>query len=52
MPFGDYKVKITVPEDHVVSGTGELKNSKDILSQKQLLVRKIFAVVHRYLVQK
>ena len=36
LPFGDYKVKITVPEDHVVSGTGVLTNSKDILSQKQL----------------
>ena len=27
LPFGDYKVNITVPADHIVSATGELKNA-------------------------
>ena len=26
LPFGDYKVNITVPDDHVVGSTGTLQN--------------------------
>ncbi|NQV52184.1 MAG: M1 family metallopeptidase [Flavobacteriales bacterium] len=36
LPFGDYKVKITVPDDHVVGSTGTLQNEKDILTATQL----------------
>lgn len=36
LPFGDYNVNITVPDDHVVGSTGTLENSKDILTQEQL----------------
>ncbi|MEC8536929.1 MAG: M1 family metallopeptidase, partial [Bacteroidota bacterium] len=36
LPFGDYKVSITVPSDHVVAATGELKNYTSVLSQKQI----------------
>ncbi len=32
LPFGDYKVKITVPADHIVGATGVLQNPKDVLS--------------------
>ena len=35
LPFGDYVVKITVPEDHVVAATGELQNAQEILSKEQ-----------------
>ncbi|MFT4033019.1 MAG: M1 family metallopeptidase [Siphonobacter sp.] len=34
--FGNYKVAITVPEGHVVAATGELQNSKEVLSPTQL----------------
>ncbi len=33
--FGDYKVAITVPNDMVVGATGELQNSKEVLSATQ-----------------
>jgi len=36
LPFGDYKVSITVPEDHIVAATGELKNSSAVLNKKQI----------------
>jgi len=36
LPFGDYKVKITVPDDHVVGSTGTLQNEKDILTATQV----------------
>ncbi|MED5307240.1 MAG: M1 family metallopeptidase [Bacteroidota bacterium] len=36
LPFGDYKVSITVPSDHIVAATGELKNSSSVLSKKQI----------------
>ena len=36
LPFGDYKVNITVPDDHVVGSTGTLQNEKDILTAKQM----------------
>ncbi|TPE43888.1 M1 family metallopeptidase [Pontibacter mangrovi] len=32
LPFGDYKVSITVPADHVVAGTGVLQNPNQVLS--------------------
>ncbi|GAB3822416.1 hypothetical protein GCM10028895_26890 [Pontibacter rugosus] len=35
LPFGDYKVSITVPSDHVVAGTGELQNANQVLSSTQ-----------------
>ena len=35
LPFGDYEVNITVPEDHVVGATGELQNMGDVLTSEQ-----------------
>lgn len=35
LPFGDYKVNITVPADHIVAATGELKNSSSVLNSAQ-----------------
>ena len=35
LPFGDYKVSITVPADHVVASTGTLTNVSRVLSSKQ-----------------
>ena len=35
LPFGDYNVEITVPEDHVVGATGELQNASAVLSSEQ-----------------
>ncbi|MBK7128647.1 MAG: M1 family metallopeptidase [Crocinitomicaceae bacterium] len=35
LPFGDYDVQITVPEDHVIGATGELQNGAKILSKEQ-----------------
>ncbi len=35
LPFGNYKVSITVPADHVVASTGELQNEDEILSEEQ-----------------
>ena len=35
LPFGDYKVDITVPSDHIVASTGELMNASRILSSNQ-----------------
>jgi len=34
--FGNYKVKMNVPADHVVGGTGECKNYEQVLSSEQL----------------
>ena len=34
LPFGDYKVSITVPADHIVAATGELKNPSSVLTKK------------------
>lgn len=31
LEFGDYRVAITAPADHIVASTGELKNQKDCL---------------------
>jgi hypothetical protein len=36
LPFGDYKVNITVPADHIVSATGELKNASAVLSKTHM----------------
>jgi hypothetical protein len=36
LPFGNYRVKITVPADHIVASTGTLKNSSDVLSKTEL----------------
>ncbi|MGI9323945.1 MAG: M1 family metallopeptidase [Pseudomonadales bacterium] len=35
LEFGDYRVAITVPADHIVSATGELQNSERVLSSAQ-----------------
>ncbi len=34
LTFGDYEVEITVPDDHILSATGELQNEKEVLSKK------------------
>lgn len=36
LTFGNYKVNITVPEDHVVAATGECKNLASVLTADQL----------------
>ena len=36
LEFGDYKVKITTPKDHVLNATGVLTNPKDVLTKTQL----------------
>jgi len=36
LAFGDFKVNITVPADHVVGATGECKNYNQVLSAEQL----------------
>ncbi len=35
LPFGNYEVRITVPEDHLVAATGLLQNEKDVLTKTQ-----------------
>ena len=35
LSFGDFDVRITVPDDHLVAATGELVNSEKVLTQKQ-----------------
>ena len=35
LTFGDFKVKITVPSDHIVASTGVLQNPKDVLTKEQ-----------------
>ncbi|MEM8766013.1 MAG: M1 family metallopeptidase [Pseudomonadota bacterium] len=35
LEFGDYSVNITVPDDHIVSSTGELQNPGDVLTRTQ-----------------
>ncbi len=36
LPFGDYEVNITVPEDHVLDATGVLVNRKEVFSKEML----------------
>lgn len=35
LTFGDYKVRITVPSDHIVASTGWLQNPKAVLTAEQ-----------------
>ncbi|HMP98392.1 MAG TPA: M1 family metallopeptidase [Cyclobacteriaceae bacterium] len=35
LTFGDYKVKITVPSDHIVGATGWLQNPNEVLSKAE-----------------
>lgn len=35
LPFGNYKVSINVPEDHIVAATGELMNESVVLTSNQ-----------------
>lgn len=35
LTFGNYKVKITVPSDHIVAATGWLQNPKTVLTKQQ-----------------
>jgi hypothetical protein len=35
LPFGDYKVNITVPADHIVASTGVLQNPKAVLTSTE-----------------
>ncbi len=35
LEFGNYHVEITVPDDHIVSATGQLQNPSAVLSSKQ-----------------
>ncbi len=35
LPFGDYKVSITVPSDHIVGATGVLQNQNEVLNATQ-----------------
>jgi hypothetical protein len=36
LPFGDYKVKITVPSDHIIGATGVLKNPQAVLTPTEV----------------
>ena len=36
LPFGDYEVNITVPEDHILDGTGKLMNRKEVFTKDML----------------
>jgi hypothetical protein len=36
LPFGDYKVRITVPSDHLVAASGSLKNPAEVLSKTEI----------------
>ncbi len=36
VPFGNYKVSLTVPGDHVVASTGTLSNATSVLTKEQL----------------
>ncbi len=36
LTFGNYKVNITVPSDHIVASTGTLQNPKDVLTKTQI----------------
>ena len=36
LPFGDYEVDITVPKDHLLDGTGEIVNLKDVYSKEEM----------------
>lgn len=35
LEFGNFQVEITVPDDHIVAATGELKNADKVLTEEQ-----------------
>lgn len=36
LSFGNYKVRITAPDDHIVGSTGELQNADDVLTEDEI----------------
>ncbi|MCJ7757867.1 MAG: M1 family peptidase, partial [Gillisia sp.] len=36
LPFGNYEVNITVPADHILDGTGEIQNRKEVYSKEMM----------------
>jgi hypothetical protein len=36
LPFGDYEVDITVPADHIMEATGELRNRKEVYTKEMM----------------
>ena len=36
LTFGNYRVRITVPSDHIVGATGEIQNPQEVLTKEQL----------------
>ena len=36
LTFGNYRVRITVPADHIVGATGTIQNAREVLSKEQL----------------
>jgi len=36
LPFGDYEVNITVPADHILDGTGNLVNRKEVFTKAMM----------------
>ena len=36
LPFGNYEVNITVPADHILDGTGEIQNRKEMYSKEMM----------------
>ncbi|MFN4147868.1 MAG: M1 family metallopeptidase, partial [Runella sp.] len=36
LPFGNYKVAVTVPNDHILGATGELQNPTQVLTTEQI----------------
>jgi hypothetical protein len=36
LPFGNYTVNITVPDDHIVGSTGTLQNEEEVLTSTQI----------------
>ncbi|WP_038531753.1 M1 family metallopeptidase [Formosa agariphila] len=36
LPFGDFEVNITVPADHILDGTGELVNRKEVYTKEMM----------------
>lgn len=36
LTFGNYRVRITVPSDHIVGASGTLQNAKEVLTKEQL----------------
>ncbi len=36
LPFGDYEVHLNVPDNHIVTATGELQNTNELLTKEQI----------------